>query len=37
MSQATQSVPLRRNLAAHRLLAVSALLALLATVAVVLV
>jgi hypothetical protein len=37
MSQATQSVPLRHQLAAHRLLAVSALLALLATAAVVLV
>jgi hypothetical protein len=36
MSQATQSLPLRRQLSAHRVLAVSALLALLATVAVVL-
>jgi hypothetical protein len=37
MPQATQSLPLRHQLAPHRLLAVSALLALLATVAVVLV
>ena len=37
MSQATESVPVRQQLAAHRLLAVSALLALLATAAVVLV
>ena len=37
MSQATQSLPLRHQLSAHRVLAVSALLALLATVAVLLV
>ena len=37
MAQTTQSVPLRHQLAAHRLLAVSALLALLATAAIVLV
>jgi hypothetical protein len=37
MSQATQSLPLKHQLSAHRVLAVSALLALLATTAVVLV
>jgi hypothetical protein len=37
MSQATQSLPLKHHLSAHRVLAVSALLALLATTAVVLV
>ena len=37
MSQATQSLPLKHQLSAHRILAVSALLALLATTAVVLV
>jgi hypothetical protein len=37
MSQATQSIPLKHQLSAHRVLAVSALLALLATAAVVLV
>jgi hypothetical protein len=37
MSQATQAVPLKHQLSAHRVLAVSALLALLATAAVVLV
>jgi hypothetical protein len=37
MSQATPSIPLRDQLAAHRAVAVTALLALLATVAIVLV
>ena len=37
MSQPTQSLPLRRQLSAHRVVAISALLALLATAAVLLV